>query len=171
MSIEDYAPIDPMPGTGEWDNMFHYPTDAASYCGYNLGTVPDETIDILNQDEETFVKDILDYSGYEKLWFIQEGENDGEAWQFMALHENGYYINFEAECDYTGFDCQGYISIVITKDPVKYWDFALGSFDRKLVQTTRPLLAPKSLKTVARGLPEFQGTYESDTTKHKLLNW
>lgn len=42
----------------------------------------------------------------EYLW-IHAGENDEEPWKALGRLHDGTFVFYKAECDYTGFDCQG----------------------------------------------------------------
>ncbi len=76
-------------------------------------------------------EELLDYDKFEKTYFYQVGENDEERWIFFVRHQNGYYIFFEAGCDYTGFDCQGGGSITYSKNFYSIWKMGLDEFTRK----------------------------------------
>jgi hypothetical protein len=52
-------------------------------------------------------KEMLDYDQFEKVYYVRPGENDGENWTFLVRHKNGFFVFFDAGCDYTGFDCCG----------------------------------------------------------------
>ena len=61
-------------------------------------------------------------------WFV-EGINDDKAWEFIAkikYGENDYrFIYFVAACDYTGFDCQGFMKFYVSKDMDRLLKFAV----------------------------------------------
>lgn len=87
---------------------------------------------VISEEETEFSeKDMLDHSKFEKVYYYQEGENDGESWTFLVRHTNGYYIFFDASCDYTGFDCQGGGSITYSLDGQKMWELGLTDEFRK----------------------------------------
>lgn len=102
-----------------WDK-FEYPIDSflrgdgTWKCSVVLGD-PKETI-VVNPIN------LVNVTKFTKVYYFQEGENDEAAWIFFAKHSNGFYVFFEASCDYSGFDCQGGGSIVYSKDPRRmYW--------------------------------------------------
>lgn len=81
---------------------------------------------ILDEEEsEVPVKVMLDYNQFEKVYYFRPGENDSINWTFLVKHKNGYFIFFDAGCDYTGFDCQGGGSITYSLDGEKMWSLGL----------------------------------------------
>jgi hypothetical protein len=62
------------------------------------------------------------------VYMYQEGEHDIKPWYFIGLIENTkgiYYVYYEADCDYTGFDCQGSMTLYISKYLDRIIRFAL----------------------------------------------
>lgn len=169
MSIEHYAPIEPMLTLDQWDDMFGYPLGSVNECGCSLSISPDETITI--KDQEKYIEDLLDVSKYEKLWYYQQGENDGDPWEFVVLHESGVYIFYEASCDYTGFDCQGWMGITISKDPVNFWNFGIDQRLANRIDRDRPRIYTKKLKTITRELYKDSGGQENNEVVNRLLTW
>lgn len=51
-----------------------------------------------------------------EFYWIHEGENDEDAWECLCKLDNGYYAFYSAWCDYTGFDCQGSMKLIIGKN-------------------------------------------------------
>jgi hypothetical protein len=49
------------------------------------------------------------------LW-VYEGENDERPWLALVKLDNGNYAYYRAECDYTGFLCQSYMELYISKN-------------------------------------------------------
>lgn len=104
----------------DWSE-FDYPIHAfhLSYGAWTMQPVPGEPEpDAATRDQ------LLDYEQFDVAYFARVGENDGEHWTFLVRHTNGYYVYFDASCDYTGFDCQGGGSIVYSRDSQQMW--ALG---------------------------------------------
>jgi hypothetical protein len=64
----------------------------------------------------------------EYLW-IHEGENDGEPWKAVALLKDGVFVFYKAECDYTGFDCQGNMMLWAARDLATLLDLAMDIRD------------------------------------------
>lgn len=57
------------------------------------------------------------------LYWHREGENDYYSWLVFGKLKNDIYFHLIAACDYTGFDCQGFINIYLAKnmnDIVRY---------------------------------------------------
>lgn len=63
-------------------------------------------------DPEGFPKNIQQY------FWIQPGENDGDAWHALGQLTNKAFFYYTASCDYTGFDCQGDMRLWVSKS----WD-------------------------------------------------
>lgn len=74
----------------------------------------------VERTDEHSLEDLLATCTYDRVYFSQEGENDGQSWIFVVrkrCDENQFlYIAFEAWCDYTGFDCRGKIDICYADD-------------------------------------------------------
>ena len=64
----------------------------------------------------------------EYLW-IHEGCNDDEPWKALCRLENGIFIFYKAECDYTGFDCQGNMQLWAARDLKTLLDLAMDIQD------------------------------------------
>lgn len=105
----------------DWSE-FDYPINAF-YQGHGAWTmepVPGEPeADPVERDN------LLDYEQFDVVYYARIGENDGEHWTFAVRHTNGYYVYFDAGCDYTGFDCQGGGSIVYSRDSKAMWSLGL----------------------------------------------
>jgi len=57
-------------------------------------------------------KDIIEVYWYEK------GKNDYKPWEFVGkikCEDKHYYVYYIANCDYTGFDCQGDMKMYISE--------------------------------------------------------
>ena len=61
-------------------------------------------------DAGNFPHNITEY------YWIREGENDGDAWELLCKLDNDCYVFYSANCDYTGFDCQGGMIAYISND-------------------------------------------------------
>jgi len=53
----------------------------------------------------------------EEYYWISEGEGDENPWMTLCKLDNGVYVFYKGECDYTGFDCQGSMEIYASRDP------------------------------------------------------
>jgi hypothetical protein len=83
-------------------DMWGYNYSTRDFC---RGLVDEEPC---NPDD--FPKNIQEY------YWIQEGENDEQAWVCLCKLTNGSYVFYSARCDYTGFDCQGGMIMFISKN-------------------------------------------------------
>ncbi len=62
-------------------------------------------------------------------YWIHEGQNDEEPWLALCRLDNGVYVFYKGECDYTGFDCQGSMRIYASKDPAVLIQMAMCESD------------------------------------------
>jgi hypothetical protein len=77
----------------------------------------DPTIFIRGIPTESTVCDADDFpNNIAEYYWIREGENDGDAWELLCKLDNNCYVFYSANCDYTGFDCQGGMRAYISKD-------------------------------------------------------
>lgn len=60
-------------------------------------------------DAGDFPRNIAEY------YWIQAGERDEESWYAVGKLNNGFYFFYEAACDYTGFECQGTMDLLVSK--------------------------------------------------------
>ncbi len=54
-----------------------------------------------------------------KVYWYEEGENDVKPWYFIGKikHKDSFkFVYYVGECDYTGFDCQGYMRLYVSKN-------------------------------------------------------
>jgi hypothetical protein len=75
-------------------------------------------------------KELLNINDWKNIYLCQFGEKDGNDWIIVYKHKNGYYVYFRAGCDYTGFNCQGYININYTKNSTTFWNFCMDAYCR-----------------------------------------
>lgn len=64
-----------------------------------------------------------------EYYWIHEGANDDEPWMCLCKLDNGCFAFYSASCDYTGFDCQGGMELIISKSPKSL--FYMGMTDRQ----------------------------------------
>jgi len=50
----------------------------------------------------------------EKYYWVYPGKNDEKPWYALMRLTNGNYALYKATCDYTGFDCQGYMELFVS---------------------------------------------------------
>lgn len=91
-----------------------------------LRTIPTEDT---QADAGTFPSNI------QKHYWIVEGENDGDEWKSLGKLKNGNYFFFTAACDYTGFDCQGWMRLWVSKSFQTILDHAMSKEDRRQYST------------------------------------
>ena len=65
------------------------------------------------------------------IW-CQEGVNDDKPWLLLCQLESGLYAYFQASCDYTGFDCQGGMSLYVDESVDTLVEMAMDTDDREL---------------------------------------
>ncbi len=63
------------------------------------------------------------------MW-IQEGDNDGDEWKALGLLDNGNYFFYTAACDYTGFDCQGWMRLWVSSSLETLKEHAMTAEER-----------------------------------------
>lgn len=75
---------------------------------------------LLNQSENDFNKisnEFFDFpSIVKKYYWISPGERDGDSWFAFGISNKGTYFFYSAGCDYTGFDCQGWMSLNVSSN-------------------------------------------------------
>jgi hypothetical protein len=76
-------------------------------------------------DPGNFPNNITEY------YWIREGENDGQAWELLCKLDNDCYVFYTASCDYTGFDCQGFMKAYISKDKNAIFYMGMNEEERK----------------------------------------
>ena len=76
----------------------------------------------------------------EHFW-IRPGENDGDDWLSCGVLNNGAYFFYTGGCDYTGFDCQGGMSLWVSNSWQNIVEHAMseGEYELYLQQTEEPL--------------------------------
>jgi hypothetical protein len=90
----------------KFQTEFQYPFGCINdgYSGYEMqmsDELPGEPVLPVNG----FPKNIREW-----LW-ASPGSNDEAPWWLLGSLESGVYFFYDAWCDYTGFDCQGHMSI------------------------------------------------------------
>lgn len=51
------------------------------------------------------------------VWAVVEGENDGPAWHWIVRLQDGSAWYLTGSCDYTGWDCQSWLSASRLQNP------------------------------------------------------
>lgn len=74
----------------------------------------------------------------EHFW-IRPGENDGDSWISCGILDNGAYFYYTGGCDYTGFDCQGGMTLYVSKKWENIINHAMGlNYHTYIAQTEVP---------------------------------
>jgi hypothetical protein len=126
----------------DW-SQFDYPIE--SFTGVPVGSNTNSTYQeegdwnygpVLGEENAPNVRkrEMVNYYNFEKVYYAKPGMNDDENWTFLVKHKNGYFVFFDAGCDYTGFECQGGGSIKYSKDGNRMWLFGLDESTRKLLK-------------------------------------
>ena len=66
------------------------------------------------------------------LYWVREGENDGDEWIALGDLENGAFFFYTGSCDYTGFDCQGGMNLWVSKKFENIIDHAMSEAEYQL---------------------------------------
>lgn len=116
----------------DW-SLFDYPIDSFKCEDGHWDCHP-----VLNEEPyPNDINELLDCTKYSVVYHFRPGANDEESWEFVVRHQNGYYIWFDASCDYTGFDCQGCGTIVYSNDPNSFWNLGLDNYMREILSQTQ----------------------------------
>lgn len=67
-----------------------------------------------------------------EYYWIHEGHNDEDAWELLCKLDNGNFAFYSAWCDYTGFDCQGGMKLIVSKDLKRLFYEGLTERQREL---------------------------------------
>ena len=54
-----------------------------------------------------------------EFYWVSEGCNDEAPWELLCKLDNGNYAFYSAWCDYTGFDCQGGMKLIVSQDKTR----------------------------------------------------
>lgn len=92
-------------------------------------------------DTKNFCKGLLDEEKCDagnfpdnivEFYWLHEGHNDEDAWQLLCKLDNDNYAYYTAWCDYTGFDCQGGMTLIVSKNLKKLFYEGLTEHSREL---------------------------------------
>jgi hypothetical protein len=89
---------------------YSYICDEYSYYGYQDICRP---ILVEAESERAEVGDFP--KNIQEHFWVREGENDGDDWISCGQLTNGAYFFYTGGCDYTGFDCQGGMTLWVSK--------------------------------------------------------
>ncbi len=98
-----FTPIDaPKP------KALKYPFSFLGDCGWNVEDITTGILEEESCDAGNFPHNITEY------YYVQKGWNDGDAWECLCKLDTGCYAFYTASCDYTGFDCQGGMELIVS---------------------------------------------------------
>lgn len=102
----------------EVEEEFAYPLSCIGDPSYELSSIfrPDIHNNLSVEHADHFPSSITGYLYY------QIGHCDEESWILLGLLDNGLFFQFEASCDYTGFDCQGGMSLYLGRTLLEILD-------------------------------------------------
>jgi len=85
---------------------------------YDIDNISMTMFDENLQSEKIDLKNISFPNDIHTVYIYKKGIHDRKPWYFIGMLKNAtgeYYVYYEAECDYTGFDCQGSMKLYISK--------------------------------------------------------
>jgi hypothetical protein len=112
---------------------------------YDVDKFTDGLIDEEEFDAGDFPNNIVEY------YWIHKGKNDEDAWHLfckIAAPDGEAYAYYTASCDYTGFDCQGGMKLIVSKS-------AQSLFYGGLVDRTRKLCLKEKRAGIQEPIPEW----------------
>lgn len=97
----------------------------------------------------------------EHFW-VRGGERDGDSWMSCGQLTNGAFFFFTGGCDYTGFDCQGGMSLWVSTSWKNIVEHAMSQADYELYeQQTRVPPAEGEAPWPALSREEFWEAYRA----------
>lgn len=102
-------------------NAFEYPFGFINCRGISDYHTEDFTVTMFDNNlksENIDIKSIIFPNDIIDVYWYEEGKNDEEPWQFIGkikYKDSHCYVYFIANCDYTGFDCQGEMKMYISE--------------------------------------------------------
>ncbi len=92
---------------------YHHATSS-----YDLNLIALTMFDSNFKSEEIDLSDVEIPRDILKVYWYKAGVNDELPWYFLGkikYKDTHRYVFYIGECDYTGFDCQGYMKLYISK--------------------------------------------------------
>jgi len=86
-------------------------------------------------DPSITIEGCISFSDFTEILYVQVGENDEQPWVYLVKHKDGYYVCFDAWCDYTGFDCRGVIKIAYSRNRENMIQFGLEENMRDVMKS------------------------------------
>lgn len=113
----------------------------ACYYEYDINDFSKGLLDEEKCDAGNFPKNIVEF------YWLHEGHNDEEPWYCLCKLDNGNYAYYTAWCDYTGFDCQGGMELIVSKDLNRLFNQGLGKKERELYMKDKAIPQRKVIVT------------------------
>jgi hypothetical protein len=82
-----------------------------------------------------------------EFYWLHEGHNDEDAWECLCKLDNGNFAYYSAWCDYTGFDCQGGMKMIVSKDLKRLFYEGLTERSRELCLKEKKTPPKRNTKT------------------------
>jgi hypothetical protein len=93
-----------------------------------------------------------------EFYWLHEGHNDEDAWQLLCKLNNGNFAFYSAWCDYTGFDCQGGMKLIVSKDLKRLFYDGLTEAQRTLCLKEKCSPPPRNTKTYRSNISRARDT-------------
>jgi hypothetical protein len=87
-----------------------------------------------------------------EFYWLHEGHNDDDAWELLCRLDNGNFAFYSAWCDYTGFDCQGGMKLIVSKDLKRLFYEGLTERQRELCFKEKKITPKPNTHTYCRDL-------------------
>ena len=65
------------------------------------------------------------------LW-SRPGKNDEDAWLLLCILKSGAYAFYRAGCDYTGFDCQGGMELIVSRNFAEVIEYGMNDYEYEI---------------------------------------
>jgi hypothetical protein len=140
-TLTTYKELPPYTDMFSWDMLpIEYATNGR--CDdVKFGPILGEAI-----DESISISSCLNFADYSEILYVQLGQNDEQPWVYLVKHKDGYYVCFDAWCDYTGFSCRGVVKITYSRNRENMLQFGL---DEKMRDSIK-----NNVNYIARGESE-----------------
>ncbi len=127
----------------QWES---FPTEyfGTDICDTSFGPLIGEEV-----DETITIKSCTSFSDFSEILYIQTGLNDERPWIYLVKHKDGYYVYFDAWCDYTGFSCRGYVGLTYSKNRDAIINFGPSQKTRDLIESNIKYIVKKDSDTIA----------------------
>lgn len=97
-----------------------------------------------------------------EFYWLHEGRNDDDAWELLCKLDNGNFAFYTAWCDYTGFDCQGGMKLIVSKDLKRLFYEGLTERQRELCLKEKKSTPNTNTKTYHSDLARVRSKADED---------